>query len=80
MPKRDPAPHRDTAKRPSDVGLLGDEQALAWFAKLNGPDVTDCQRMAFNRWLGLDPGNRRSFQAVLTLWQRLGPTEQPPSI
>ena len=58
-----------------DVGVrtLGDDQALNWFVKLNSPDVTDGERMAFNRWLGLDPQHRRCFAAVLRLWQRLGP-------
>ncbi len=57
------------------VSALGDAQAVAWFVRLNGENVSDRQRMAFNRWLGLDPDHRRSYQAVLTLWQRLAPPD-----
>ncbi|MGI9325499.1 MAG: FecR/PupR family sigma factor regulator [Pseudomonadales bacterium] len=69
----------ESASRQSPPSALGDEQAVAWFVRLNGQDVTDSQRMAFNRWLGLDPEHRRSYQAVLTLWQRLAPQVPPRS-
>ena len=53
------------------VARLSEEQALNWFVALNRATVTDSERMAFNRWLALDPRNRRSYKAVLQLWQRL---------
>lgn len=34
--------------------------------------------MGFNRWLGLHPRNRVSYQSVLSLWQRLGPDQPAP--
>ena len=53
------------------VARLSEEQALNWFVALNRATVTDAERMAFNRWLALDPLNRSSYRAVLSLWQRL---------
>ncbi|MFK7912603.1 MAG: FecR/PupR family sigma factor regulator [Pseudomonadales bacterium] len=53
------------------VSRLSEEQALNWFVVLNRAAVTDTERMAFNRWLALDPVNRRCYEAVLLLWQRL---------
>lgn len=60
------------------VSTLADEQALGWFARLNAPDVTDDDRMGFNRWLGLHPRNRAAYRSVLALWQRLGPDQPTP--
>lgn len=61
-----------------DVAPLSEEQALTWFVALNRASVTDQERMAFNRWLALDPVNRRSYEAVLALWQRLD-LQSPPA-
>ena len=67
------APSTEPGHESSPVRPLAEDQALTWFVRLNGPEVTDHQRMAFNRWLGLDPKNRQTYQAVLALWQRLDP-------
>lgn len=74
-------PHTHQAKAPlcpqgaPNVSSLADEQALAWFVALNRASVTDTQRMAFNRWLALDPEHRSSYRAVLSLWERLEPAQ-----
>ena len=61
------------------VSSLSEAQALGWFARLNAADLTDADRMAFNRWLALDPDNRESYRSVLALWARLAPGTQRPA-
>lgn len=67
------APLSCPEQRLKPVQALGDDQALAWFVRLNRPHVTRAQRLAFRRWLSLDPDHRRSYDSVKALWQRLGP-------
>ncbi|MEM1230433.1 MAG: FecR/PupR family sigma factor regulator [Pseudomonadota bacterium] len=61
------------------VSSLSEAQALGWFARLNAADLTDSDRMAFNRWLALHPSNRENYRSVLALWARLAPGTQRPA-
>lgn len=50
---------------------LARRQAAEWFVRLRANDCSGAERLAFERWLAEDEGNRREYEAVCRLWDEL---------
>ena len=48
-----------------------DEQARGWFVRLNGPDSSETDWLAFEAWLTADDAHRDAYDAVESLWVSL---------
>jgi len=46
------------------------DEAVEWFARLRAHDVSERDRVQFVEWFA-DAGNRRAFDDVILLWDRL---------
>jgi len=60
---------RDDLPRATDSAV--EEQAAAWFLRLNADECTDEDRRKFDTWLGASERHEAEYRAFLRLWQRL---------
>lgn len=55
-------------------------QAAAWFARLRADDVSERERVQFQRWLANDDGHRMAYERLEALWSGLGTHAGRPEI
>lgn len=55
-------------------------QAAAWFARLRADDVSERERVQFQRWLANGSGNRMAYERLEALWSGLGTHAGRPEI
>lgn len=56
---------------PNSIPALGktQEQALAWFARLQDSKASQRERAEFADWLAASPAHRAAYDRVAQLWQ-----------
>lgn len=54
------------------------DQAAAWYLRLQAPDCSDTDRQAFAQWRDADPRHRQAYQAMAVVWAATGPRAGEP--
>lgn len=65
------------------IASVGDpvrREAAAWFARLRADDVSERERVQFQRWLADDDGHRVAYERLEALWSNLGAHAGRPEI
>ena len=61
--------NREGSKAASGASDRETEEALDWFTRLRGADVTPDDRAAFEAWRGAAPGRAMAYRRVQTFWE-----------
>jgi transmembrane sensor len=65
------------------IASVGDpvrHEAAAWFARLRADDVSERERVQFQRWLADDSHHRSAYERLEALWSNLGAHAGRPEI
>lgn len=62
---------------PPSSTAAAQDQAVAWFVRLQGDDVAEDEWIAFRDWLEASPANREAYDEVEGLWVDLDDAAEP---
>ena len=65
-----------TAKPPSNT----QDDALAWFVRLNSGEATPADRKAFDTWLGASADHQEAYAALSDIWTTLDKVPDPRGV